>query len=71
MKYLLFASLLMLAIGCNSSKEKTSSVDTMNGVDITSPGDTTGVTRPDGYAPPNTATDTSQKTKDSLNAAKH
>ena len=59
-----------MALGCNSVTKKTSSVDTMNGVDPASVGDTTGVTRPDGYAPPNTATDTSQKAKDSLNASK-
>ncbi len=71
MKNLLLASLLVCFIACNSGTKKSSPTDTMNSVDVNNPGDTTGVTRPDGYAPPNTATDTSKKTKDSLNAAKH
>jgi hypothetical protein len=73
MKKVLPVFMLMLFISCGSRTENTSTADTMNGVDTRPRDDNndSAITHPDGYAPPNTSIDTSQKTKDSINASQH
>jgi hypothetical protein len=72
MKKILPVFVLILCISCGSRTENTSGADTMNGIEMRPANDTdSAITHPDGYAPPNATIDTSQKTKDSINASKH
>lgn len=53
-------------ISCSNGTDEANNVDTMNGIHDQIYNDTTVSPRPDGYAPPNTTTNTSEKTKDSI-----
>lgn len=58
-----------LLFGCGSSSNKTNTIDTMNGVSGSPALDTQPSPSMNGYAPPNTTTDTSQRVKDSIKDA--
>jgi len=66
MKYFIFIFLMLLSFGCSTNSNKSSTTDTMNGIEDHPAQDTSVTPRPDGYAPPNAKIDSSEKTKDSI-----
>lgn len=71
MKTIFVLAFLTLLFSCSSGKNDKSkqAIDTMNGIDNRGIQDTQVSPQPNGYAPPNTKIDTSQRLKDSINAA--
>lgn len=70
MKKIVVIIVSVMLFGCGSSSNKKNTVDTMNRIGSGPAQDTTpSSSSMNGYAPPNTTTDTSQRIKDSMNNA--
>ena len=70
MKNLLFVFVMLIFFSCSGNSNKTPTTDSMNAIEDHPLQDTSVAPYPDGYAPPNTNVDSSQKTKDSVKALK-
>jgi hypothetical protein len=69
MKNTVFIFLILTFLSCSSNTNKQTPADSANAVEQHPLQDTTVSPNPDGYAPPNTTVDTSQRVKDSINRA--
>ncbi len=71
MKNILVVISMLMLFSCAGNTKKSSTPDSINAIETRPPQDTTVSPNPNGYTPPNTKTDTSQRVKDSVNASKH
>ncbi|MEP6683512.1 MAG: hypothetical protein ABJA35_09640 [Parafilimonas sp.] len=71
MKNIFFIFLTLIFVSCSSNTNKQTTGDSVNAIEQHPLQDTTVSPNPDGYAPPNTTVDTSQRVKDSINRAAH
>jgi hypothetical protein len=71
MKNIFLSVIALLFFSCGGSNEKAPTTDSANAIGGPQIEDTQVAPRPDGYATPNAPVDTSQKSKDSLDAIKH
>jgi hypothetical protein len=71
MKNIVFVFLMIMFFSCQDSLKNTPPEDSTNAIEDHPLQDTSVAPYPDGYAPPDTKVDSSQKTKDSARAAKH
>ena len=66
MKYFIFIFSMLLSFGCGNNVNNSSTKDPMDSIEDHPVQDTSVAPFPDGYAPPNTKIDSSEKTKDSV-----
>ncbi len=71
MKKVFIPMLAVLFFSCGGNNQNISGADSANAIGGAPGLDTQVSPRPDGYAPPNAATDTSQHAKDSLDTEHH
>ena len=73
MKNFIYLFSILMAFGCAGNTSNPSAPDSINAINErpTDIQDTTVSPIPDGYAPPNTSADTSQRLKDSIDSSKH
>ena len=69
MKNYLFIFCMLVFFSCSAGTDKTPATDSMNAIEDRPLEDTTVAPFPDGYAPPNTEIDTSERVKDSIRKA--
>jgi hypothetical protein len=62
---------MFLSFSCNNNADTSSTTDSMNRIEDHPLQDTIVAPFPDGYAPPNTEIDSSEKTKDSARRRKN
>ena len=71
MRHLIFVCLILISFSCSNNSDKVpAATDSANAIEDHPLQDTQVAPFPDGYAPPNAEIDSSQKTKDSVEALK-
>ena len=71
MKTIFLSMFAIIFFSCGGSNQKAPVTDSANAIGGPQVQDTQVTSIPNGYAPPNTDVDTSQKMKDSLDTIKH